>query len=89
MLRDMDQGVDRVTVKGRTLTGLVGESEQPIVTTSVSGVSTDYNTLKEAWKQRYQQLQAALDETNRFQSELVGILGWLQGMYSISSVYLT
>lgn len=75
----MDQGVDKVALTGRTLTDLVGESEQPIVTTSLSGVSTEYNTLKEAWKQRYQQLQAALDETNRFQNELVNILGWLQG----------
>lgn len=78
-LRGMSSTMTRVSERGDTLTALVGESQQPIVTSSVSGVSSEYNSLREAWKQRYDQLQAALNETNKFQSDLVSILNWLQG----------
>lgn len=69
-----------VTQKGDKLSGLVGESEQPIVSTSVDGVNSEYDNLKETWKQRHDELNKALEQTNRFQADLVGILNWLQGI---------
>lgn len=78
-LKEMSSNVMQVSRKGDTLSSLVGESQQPIVSMSMSGVNTDYQNLAEAWKQKYDQLQAALNETNQFQTDLVAILNYLQG----------
>lgn len=77
-LQEMAQGMSKISNRGDKLSGLVGDSEQPIISTSISGVNSEYNTLKEAWKRQYDLLQAALQETNKFQTELVKILNWLQ-----------
>ena len=68
-----------VAHKGDKLSDLVGESEQPIVSTSVKGVNSEFDNLKETWRQRHEELNAALEQTTRFQADLVGILNWLQG----------
>lgn len=81
-LNNVEHGVTDVGHKGDELSELVGESEQPIVSTSVSGVNSEYDNLKDTWRQRHDELQAALEQTNKFQQELVGILNWLQGRTS-------
>ena len=83
-LDEMDAEMTDVSKKGDMLTKLVGESEEPVVTTSIGGVSSEYSALRESWRQRLEQLQAAFDETNKFQGELVNILNWLQGGWSLN-----
>ena len=84
-LDEMDAEMTDVSKKGDMLTKLVGESEEPVVTTSIGGVNSEYSALRESWRQRLEQLQAAFDETNKFQGELVNILNWLQGGWSLNN----
>lgn len=76
----MEADMTGISGKGDRLSELVGASEEPVVSTSVSGVNDEYRQLKETWRERLEQLQASLDQTNKFQAELVNILNWLQGL---------
>lgn len=79
-LEEMEAEVAGISEKGERLTDLVGASEGPVVSTGVSGVSSEYRALNDTWRLRLEQLQAALEQTNKFQAELIGILSWLQGI---------